>query len=71
MPYWRLLGLRAQRAAVGWEYPTLAITCYADSPLAREASAAIATTLVAARKSASAGRGAVTPSAVEIGRAHV
>jgi glucosamine--fructose-6-phosphate aminotransferase (isomerizing) len=31
----------AQRAAAGWDYPTLAITCYPDSPLAREASTAL------------------------------
>jgi glutamine---fructose-6-phosphate transaminase (isomerizing) len=31
----------AQRAAAGWDYPTLAITCYPDSPLAREAAAAL------------------------------
>jgi glutamine---fructose-6-phosphate transaminase (isomerizing) len=31
----------AQQAAAGWDYPTLAITCYPDSPLAREAAAAL------------------------------
>jgi glucosamine--fructose-6-phosphate aminotransferase (isomerizing) len=31
----------AQRAAAGWEYPTVAITCHPDSPLAREAAAAV------------------------------
>jgi glutamine---fructose-6-phosphate transaminase (isomerizing) len=31
----------AQRAAAGYDYPTVAITCYPGSPLAREAAAAL------------------------------